>query len=136
MKHRQNEWQVRFFYGLAALYVAVLGNSLVLFLLDFGTLPMAYRGSLFFHLFAGSCCLLPLIPFLYAHLRRMPHRSNYRAAAAGVVVAFSLCLTLLTGGLLYVRSLADYRPMILGTHVVSVGLTIAGFLGHLWLRRE
>ena len=127
--------QARTLYVLAGLYVVLLLNSALLFALDYDLVGFAYRGSLVFHLVAGTLCLPPLLLFLVPHLWRMPHRQNRVGALVGAVAAGALTTTLVTGGLLYVERMAVMKPLVLGVHVASVVLTVLSVTAHWLLRR-
>jgi len=135
MAKKANGIQATAIYVLLGLYVTLLANSALLAVLDYDVLSFAYRGGLVFHLAAGALCPLPLLAFLVPHLLRMPHRQNIGGAVVGAVVSLSLFATLVTGGLLYVDRLADYKSTLLTAHVAAVAVTMAAFAGHLALRR-
>lgn len=133
---KNNRGQANRIMVLLGLYATLLVNSLLLFALDFNQLFAAYRGTLLFHIAAGTVVILPLLLFLYPHLKTMPHRQNYTATAAGLFLTLSLATTIITGFLLYDTDLTPQKNSILNVHLASVAVTVLGFFIHLKLRRK
>ncbi|WNJ19104.1 tetratricopeptide repeat protein [Pontibacter sp. G13] len=123
-------------YVLLGLFGVLLLNSLLLFLLDFGIIPGAYRGTLMFHLFLGVGVVVPIAGFLMVHLAKMPHRENLRATLLGAITALGLVLTLATGGMLYLESLAHLKQLLLAVHVSAVFVALGGAFLHWKAKRR
>ena len=128
--------QARLFYGLMGLWLVMLVNSLLLYVLDFAVLSFAYRGSLVFHVMLGSLLVIPLVAFLVYHLGRMPHRDNRRSMWLGLLTAFGACVTLLSGLAMLAPSLNGFKSALLWMHLGSMCLSLLGIALHIKSRRK
>jgi len=128
--------QAALLYPLLGLFTVLLGNSLLLFVLDLDILSAAYRGTLAFHIVAGLALLIPLVAFLLIHLLKMPHKENRAAMWAGIGTATMVLGAIATGVLMLVESLEAYKTALLGAHLFTVAGTIAAFVWHLQKRRK
>ncbi len=115
-------------------FLLMLINSLLLILFDTST-ALLYMSNVLFHVVLGLLLILPLLVFLWAHLRTMPLRWNRWATVAGIWTIFSLATLLLGGIVLFFKGSTVANGTWLIVHIVALPAVVGGFLWHVSMKR-